>query len=100
MTTRTTTDTLETVQHYDQPAGLQTAVLDHMTAEQAAGITGQRGYLIRVEHGGQDWIIESFPAGPGTARKPGLYDGDGRALQIPQPAAEDFPCCGPNGEGH
>jgi hypothetical protein len=87
MTTSTSTDTLETVQHYDQRTTLSDALIQHMDAEVAAGITGERQYTIRSNGAGTDWTIKSAPPAPGPITEDFL-------------AVDDFPCCAPGGEGH
>ena len=94
----TSTDTFETVQHFDQSVYMHVALARHMLAEQAAGISGPRCYVMQSEPGAvhlaADYTIESFPAGPGTARNEGVfYDNEGMHRRI-YAAAGDFPCCG------
>jgi len=89
MTTDTSIDTLETIQHFDQRTTLADALIRHMDAEVAAGITGERQYTIRANPAGTDWTIKSAaPSEPGAPVM--AYD----------PAGDDFPCCAPGGEGH
>jgi len=104
MTTKPSTDTFETVQHFDQWTEAAVAVMLHVKAEKEAGIDGPRGYVLESRHGCTDWTIESYPADPRAARKQGVFyqgnDGTTPRIHLFGHDVYDFPCCGPNGEGH
>lgn len=97
----TSTDTFETVQHYDHPTNPLDALTRHVTAELQADIdTARRGYMLQASNGARDWVVESYPAGHGTARNEGVYfdNGDGTCSPVSVvsdhfPYADDFPCC-------
>lgn len=89
----TSTDTFETVQHFDQQTTANLALARHLDAELQADIDGPRCYMLQVSNHGADWTIESFPAGPGTAREPGVFASNGTRLVAAAPAVSDFPCC-------
>lgn len=124
MTTRlTTNDPFETVQRFTDSVQLGYAMALHMDAEQAAGIDGERQYTYVREQSGTLWTIKGKAVdAPGCT----VCNGDGAGYGEPggctncggtgvDPTGhggstylsiragleeEDFPCCGPNGEGH
>lgn len=90
MTTSTdhSTDTFETVQHYDEPTRLTEALTEHMVAAMEQGVRGERIYHVRSNGAATDWVISCEPVT--QARQPAI-------LFEPK---DDFPCCGPTGTGH
>lgn len=123
MTTRlTTNDPFETVQRFTDSVQLGYAMGLHMDAERAAGIDGERQYTYVRENSGTLWTIKGkavdapmctvcnasgrFPGAPqdtcthcgGTGVDPTGHGGSSY-LSI-RAGLDDFPCCGPNGEGH